>query len=262
MDSILLQYDVYSWQIVLLLLLAGFLVGIINTLAGSGTIISYSFFMFLGLPASYANGTIRLGVIMQTLAASLNFRRQKVLNFRKGISLGIPTLLGSAIGAFVAISIDKDIFEIIVGFVMLLMLFFVFFDPKRWIEGKNEKIIKKPGIIQVLVFFAIGLYGGFIHIGVGIFLLSALVLVSGYDLVRANAMKVFIVLIYSPVALAVFMYSGNIHYGMGLIAAVGNVFGGLLASHFAVSWGAKFLRWFLIVVIVLFSLKLFGIIKL
>lgn len=258
-DEIVLNYDIYSWQIILILLIAGFLVGVINTFAGSGTAITYSLFMVLGLPANFANGTIRLGVIMQTLAASLTFKKQKVLDVRNGLLLGIPTVLGSVTGAQTAVTINKDVFEIIIGIMMIIMLLFIIFDPDAWIKGKVKQARKNSTIIQILLFFAIGFYGGFIHIGVGIFLIAGLVMVSGYDLVRANALKVFIVLLYSPFALAVFMLNDQIHYGMGLIASIGNIFGGILASKFAVSWGTKVLRYILIVVIILFCLKLFGV---
>ena len=251
--------DVFSWEVIAILIVAGFMVGVINTFAGSGTIITYSLFMFLGLPANFANGTIRLGVIMQTLAASWNFKRNNVLDIKKGLKLGIPVVIGSIVGAQIAATLNKDIFEKVVAGVMLLMLVFIFFDPKKWIEGQAEKIRKKTGFLQLLIFFGIGLYGGFIHIGVGIFLLAGLVLNAGYDLVRANALKVFIVLLYSPFALMVFMLNDQVHYAMGLIAAIGNIFGGIVASHFAVSWGAKYLRWILLTIIVLFTGKLLGI---
>ncbi|GAB4291868.1 MAG: sulfite exporter TauE/SafE family protein [Marinilabiliales bacterium] len=250
--------DVLSWQIVTILLIAGFLVGFINTMAGSGTIITFSVFSFLGLPVNIANGTIRLGVIMQTLAASLTFKHNNVLDLKKGLKLGIPVIIGSITGAQIAVSIDKNIFEIIIGFVMIVMLAFIIIKPERWILGKAGLIKDKPTIFQVFIFFLIGIYGGFIHIGVGIFLLAGLVLSAGYDLVRANALKVFIVLLYSPFALAVFMINSQIDYKIGLIAAIGNVFGGILGSRWALSWGPKVVRWFLIVVILLFTAKLFG----
>ena len=127
MDIFFLEnIDIHSWQVILILILAGFFVGVINTLAGSGTIITYSLFMMLGLPANFANGTIRLGVIMQTLAASLNFKRQNILEIKKGVILGIPVVLGSIAGAQIAASINENIFEKILGGVMLLMLLFIF----------------------------------------------------------------------------------------------------------------------------------------
>jgi uncharacterized protein len=251
--------NVFSFEGIAILTIAGFLVGVINTIAGSGTIITYSLFMMLGLPANYANGTIRLGVIMQTLASSGTFWLKHKLDVKKGLMLAVPIILGTIIGARIAVNIDERFFEKIIGIVMIMMLIFIFLKPERWIEGKEHLVKKKTSAIQIIVFFLIGLYGGFIHIGVGIFLLAALVLLAGYDLVRANALKVFIVFLYSPFALTIFIMNGHVHYGMGLIAAIGNLIGGIVASKFAVDWGAKFIRWFLIIVIILFASKLLGV---
>lgn len=251
--------DVYSPEIIALLIFAGFLVGIVNTLAGSGTIITFTLFTLLGLPPNFANGTTRLGVILQTLSATVLFNKKRLLDVQFGLKVGIPVVLGSLSGAQTASYIKKENFELIIGIVFLLMIFFIVKNPKRWIEGKQK--VEKPTnlFLQILIFFAIGFYGGFIHIGVGIFLLTGLVLNAGYDLVKANALKVFIVLLYSPVALAVFMYHGHIHYAMGLIAGIGNLLGGIAAGKLAINKGAKFIRVFLLIVMLLFSAKLLGV---
>ncbi|WP_321317856.1 sulfite exporter TauE/SafE family protein [Labilibaculum sp.] len=249
------EMDIYSFPIICLLLLAGFAVGFINTIAGSGTVISYSLFMLLGLSAPFANGTIRFGVIMQTLVASYNFKKQNVLELKKGILLALPTVLGSVLGAQIAININKDLFEILIAGVMLTMGLFLFFKPNQWLAGSKILQNKQFGSKQFTIFFAIGIYGGFIHIGVGIFLIGILVLEMGYDLIKANALKVFIVLLYSPFALIVFMMNDQIHYGIGAIAAIGNIFGGYTASHFAVNWGANFIRWILMLIILIFGIQ-------
>jgi len=251
--------DIYSPEIIALLILAGFFVGIINTIAGSGTVITYSLFMMLGLPVNMANGTIRLGVIMQTLASTLNFKRHNALDWKKGFKLAIPVVIGSIVGAQIATEINEAIFEKILAGILLIMLFFIFYKPERWLKSQVQKIQSKPTVIQLLLFFIIGLYGGFIHIGVGIFMLSVLVLNAGYDLVKANAIKVMTVFLYSPFALAVFIMNDQVHYGMGLIAAIGNVFGGIVGSRMAISWGSNFVRWVLMVVIIVFSAYLLDI---
>ncbi len=251
--------DILSPIGIAILLVAGFIVGIINTFAGSGSAITYSLFMLLGLPAGAANGTLRLGVVMQTLAASFNFFKGNILDLRKGLLLGIPTVIGSLTGAQIAVSINKDLFEIIVGVAVIVMLITVFLKPDKWIKGQADKVKPKPTYLQVFIFFLIGIYGGFIHIGVGIFLLAGLVLNAGYDLVKANALKVFIVLLYSPFALTIYIYNGQVAYLMGGIAAIGNLVGGIVASKFALKRGAGAIRLILIVVLSLFAAKLFGI---
>ena len=251
--------DIYSPEIISLLIFAGFLVGFINTIAGSGTVITYSLFMMLGLPINFANGTIRLGVIMQTLVSTLNFKKHNALDWKKGFKLALPVVIGSVAGAQFAVEINEAIFEKIMAGVLFIMLIFIFYRPEHWLKNQMHKIQRKPTIYQLLVFFVIGVYGGFIHIGVGIFLLSTLVLNAGYDLVKANAIKVMIVFLYSPFALAIFMMNDQVHYGMGLISAIGNIFGGYVGSKMAISWGSSFVRWVLMVVIIAFSIYLLDI---
>ncbi len=254
--------DITSPVGIIILISAGFVVGIINTFAGSGSAITYSLFMLLGLPSGAANGTLRLGVVMQTLAASFTFKKGNILDVKKGLFLGVPTVIGSLTGAQIAVSIDKNLFEILVGVAVIIMLITVFFKPDKWIKGQADKVKPKPTYLQVFIFFLIGIYGGFIHIGVGIFLLSGLVLNAGYDLVKANALKVFIVLLYSPFALAIYIYNDQVAYIMGSIAALGNLLGGIVASRFALTKGAGAIRVILIIVLTFFAAKMFGLFNL
>jgi uncharacterized protein len=253
------SFDLYSWQVFGILIISSFFVGIINTLAGSASVITFSILMALGIPAPMANGTIRIGVIVQTGVASFSFFRNNKLELRKGLILGIPITIGSIIGALFAINLSHELFEKIVGVVLLILLFFLFFDPKRWIQEQQEKTKKKVSILQFLIFLLVGIYGGFIHIGVGIFLLTALVLQAGYDLVKANALKVFLVLLYSPFALGIYILDGQIEWVLGLVAAIGNIAGGWVGSQLAIKKGSNFIRGLLIIVILVFSGHLLGI---
>lgn len=250
-----------SWLIVTMLIISGLLVGFINTLAGGGTIISISLFLFLGLPVNVANGTNRIAVFFQTLVSTASFKKQNVLDTRKGLLLGIPTIFGSVIGAKIAVDINEKLFEQAIGFIMLIMMFFIIYKPQTWLKGKSELMTRKISFFQIFVFFLIGLYGGFIHVGVGYFILAGLVLNAGYDLVKANALKVFLVLLYAPFTLIVFIYNKQINYEYGLIHAIGNIAGAFIASRFAVNWGANFVRWVIIIIILITSAQMFGIIN-
>ena len=250
--------DIWSPEILALLIGSGFLIGVINTLAGSGTAIGYAVFMALGLPPSLANGTVRIGVIPQTFAAAFNFYKHKLLDIKSALYIAVPITIGSIAGAQIAVSIDQEIFKKVIGAAMIIILFFIFFKPEKWIKGKSQETKVKHKLWHTVLYFVIGAYGGFIHVGVGIFLLIALVAVSGYDLVKANSLKVFVVFIYTPFALAVFMIHGEVYYAIGLISAIGNTIGGIIASNFAIKHGTEPLRWFLIAVIVVFTAYLFG----
>lgn len=242
------------------LIISGVFVGFINTLAGGGTIISLSLFMFMGIPADIANGTNRIAVILQNFTSAVNFKRKKLLDTRKAMWLAIPTALGSMLGAQLSVEIDESTFRKAIAVVMLLMVFFIAVKPSKWLKGQEALQMKKVSPLLMLIFFLIGIYGGFVQVGVGYFLLGGIVLGAGYDLVRANAIKVVVVLVYTVFALLVFVIHGKVNWQVGLVHAIGNVIGAYLASRYAVNWGANFVRWFIIIIIFITASDLFGII--
>lgn len=243
----------------LALVLSGVLVGFVNTLAGGGSIISLSILIMLGLPATVANGTNRVAIALQNLVAVSSFKQQKVLEQRKALYLSIPAILGSLVGAGAAVDINEAIFEKAIGVIMLVMLVIVLFKPQQYIYGKAE-VRKKPiSWSTYVIFFFIGIYAGFIHMGVGYFLLAGIVLGAGYDLVKANAIKVLIILAYAPFTLAIFYYNHEINWKYGLIMALGNMIGALVASRMAVKKGVVFVKWVIVVVVLMTSAQMFGI---
>jgi hypothetical protein len=236
---------------------AGFLCGFINTLAGSGSLITLPLLIFLGLPANVANGTNRVAILFQNVVGVSSFKKQGVLDVRGGIMLAIPAVIGAILGAQIAVNLDQETMRRVIGALMVIMLVVVLVRPKRWLEGRSGD--QQNRWLQVAIFFAIGVYGGFIQAGVGIFLLAGLVLGAGYDLVRANAVKVLIILAFTIFALVVFVINGQVRWSVGLILAVGNMLGAWVAAKMAVKRGAKFVRWLLIGVLVISAIVLLGV---
>lgn len=248
-----------AWYLYLAVVAAGFAAGFINTLAGSGSLITLPLLIFLGLPANVANGTNRVGILLQNAVAVSSFRRQKVLDLRGGLMLSAPAVLGSILGAQIAVNLDEQTMRRTIGALMVVMLILMLARPNRWLEGRTQMISQRPAWTQLLVFFAIGMYGGFIQAGVGIFLLAGLVLGAGYDLVRANAVKNFIVLLFTVSALMVFLLNDQVVWSVGLIMGLGSMLGAWVAARMAVERGAAFVRWVVIVVVVVSSAELLGV---
>lgn len=244
---------------VVLLIGSGILVGFINTLAGGGTIISLSVFMLLGLPPITANGTHRIAASFQTLTSSVTFFRKGVLDLKIAFRLSIPIVAGSLVGAMVAVEINEQLFKRIIAVVMLAMLFFILWKPQLWLKSRQSMAQTTLKGWHYAVFFVIGVYGGFVHVGVGYFLIVAAVLGLGFDLVRSNALKVFVVFIYTPLTLLVFLWKGQANWSFGLTHAIGNIIGAWLAARYAVEWGAGFVRWVIVVVILLSAGQLLGV---
>lgn len=247
-----------DWYLFPLIVAAGFAAGFINTLAGSGSLITLPLLIFAGLPATIANGTNRVAVLLQTMVAVYRFRRAGTLDLRHGFLLAIPAILGALAGAQIAVNLNESVMRTVIGILMAVMLAVVLIRPKRWLVGRPEMLSRRPGLLQILLFFGIGVYGGFIQAGVGIFLLAGLVLGAGYELVRANAMKNLIVMASTFFALAVFVVNDQVAWLPGLVLAVGNMLGAWVAARMAVEKGARFVRWILIAVVAVSAIFLLG----
>jgi uncharacterized membrane protein YfcA len=254
-----MEFNYMAWYLYPLTILAGTIAGFINTLAGSGSLVTLPLLIFIGLPATVANGTNRVGVLLQNVVGVNSFRQQGVLDVRCVWYLGIPAVIGSILGAQIAVSLNEIVMRRVIGVIMVMMLFVILLRPNRWLAGELIELTTRPTLLQLIIFFLIGIYGGFIQAGVGIFLLAGLVLGVGYDVVRANAVKVGIVLFFTIFALAVFVVNDQVNWPIGLILAIGNMIGAWLGARLAVEGGAVWVRRLLILVVIVSAADLLGI---
>lgn len=246
---------------IILIIIAGIFVGFINTLSGGGSVISLSLLILLGLPANIANGTNRISIFFQTFSSVGSFTRQKMFDNLRPVWLGIPATAGSVLGACLAVDVNAKVIEIAMAVAMVLMVFFLFYKPDKWMKENPSLLAKPVRWWQYVIFFFVGLYGGFIQVGVGYFLLMALMLGIGYDLVKANAVKNLIVFFYAIFALLVFIIDGKVNYLYGLILSVGSIIGALLASYLAVKKGGGFIRAVILLSVLLTILQITGLVN-
>jgi uncharacterized membrane protein YfcA len=248
-----------EWIDYVLIAGVGLFAGFINVLAASGSMLAMAMLIFLGYPANVANATNRVAIVLQNIVAVRNFSQQKLISFKSTWQIATAAFLGAILGAFVAIEINERYLHYTIASLLIFMFFLLIFKPSAWIKGKAPDAKGLKIHWQVIIFFVIGAYGGFIQAGVGLFLLAGLVLGVGYDLVRANAAKVFIVLIYTPLALLMFVFEGLVDWEAGLILAAGNMTGAFFASKYAKRIGANFIRYLLMIVLIASALKMFGV---
>lgn len=217
--------------------MAGIGTGIINTLAGSGSLITLPIFVFVcGLPAPIANGTNRIGVLLQSAVGVGTYYKSGKANFDGAVWLVVPTVTGAIVGSMIAVELDAETMNWVLGALLAFMLVVLLIKPSRWIHELPVDSARTKHPLSLLAFFAIGVYGGFIQAGVGIFLLAGLVLISRYSLSSGNGMKLLIVLLFCIPSLAVFMYNDQVHIGYGLAMAVFQSIGAWIA----VKWVVKF----------------------
>lgn len=246
--------DPLVWQLPALAAV-GFVSGFLNILAGGGSLLTLPLLIFLGLPAAVANGTNRIGVLCQNLVAIGAFRRHGVLPMKLALLCTAPALVGSYLGARWAVEIDERLFQRLLAGIMVGVLVIILIDPAKRLRLQEQHFTPLRLAVLLTSFFFVGIYGGFVQAGVGFLILPAL-LVHGFDLVRANAVKIFVVLLLTVPALAVFIWHDQIDWLLGLVLALGNASGGWLASRVAVTKGHDWLKRVVSVVVLLLALKL------
>ena len=246
--------DPYLWQIPALMLV-GVIAGFLNVLAGGGSLLTLPLLIFFGLPAATANGTNRVAIFCQNIFAITGFKRQGVFPIRLALLCMPPALLGSYLGANLAISVDEMLFRRLLAMIMVGVLLFMVFDPMKRFRSQERPMTPMRTVVLIVSFFGVGVYGGFVQAGVGFLIITAL-LVHGLDLVRINAVKVLVIFAFTIIALGVFVYHGQVDYVLGLALAAGNSAGGWIGTHVAVKRGHDWIRRFVTVTVLIFALKL------
>jgi len=245
-----------EWYHYVLLIVVGFAVGFINTVAGGGTLLSLPVLIFLGLPPNVANGTNRVAILIQTAFATAGFKSKGVTTFPFNTYLGVSALLGAIIGASIAVDIDGAVFNKILAVIMIAVILIIVFKPKIDLKDVHERITGKYLWLGMLVFFFFGIYGGFINAGLGFIIILFLHFFNHMSLVRANATKVAVVCIYTLSALVVFILNDKVNWAVGFVLAIGNATGAWIASRVSVNKGDGFIKTFLLVVVAIMAIKL------
>lgn len=244
-----------EWLAMVLLFLAGTAAGTLNVLAGGGSMLTLPLLIFLGLPGAVANGTNRVAILVQNIGAVWGFHRHGILEWRWLLRLALPAALGAGLGSWVAVGVGDLAFRRILAVIMLAVAAWTLLDPLRGRPVAAAPPTPGRRAFLILAFFGVGFYGGFIQAGIG-FLLLALMPLAGLDLVRGNALKVLVVLTFTPIALAVFAFNGKVDWGLGAALAAGNLTGSQLGVRLTLLMGHRGLKYLVTAVVVLFAVRL------
>lgn len=245
---------IYYWQMPLLFVV-GIAAGILNVLAGGGSLLTLPLLIFMGLGSTVANGTNRIAIFCQDFFAVLGFKKRGFLPVDLVLLCTPPALIGSWFGASLAVNMDDALFNRILAGIMIGVLIFTAVDPMKRMRRQDIRFSTLRKIVLAVSFFFVGVYGGFVQAGVG-FIIIAVLLAHGMDLVRINAVKVFVIFVYTGVALAVFIYHGEVNFLLGLSLAAGNAVGGALGPKLAVAKGHDWIKKMVNVTVLVFALKL------
>jgi uncharacterized membrane protein YfcA len=239
----------------LLLVIAGIAAGFINTLAGNGSLITLTLLMeFIGLPALTANGTNRVGIFFHSTITSFTMFKQHGIEKSNATSI-IPILfLGGLVGGILSVIVSPAQFKFVYRVLLIILFFTLLVNPKKWMDPNLIKSSLPKGVKSIIL-FGVGIYGGFIQMGMGVVLLAVLVLIHKIPLMKANAIKLVAVFAYSPFVLAIVIWNDMVNWRYGLSLAAGQLIGGWITAHYISRWKhANTLAYILLIIMVVAAL--------
>lgn len=236
----------------LILFAAGAIASFINMMAGGGSMLTIGAMILLGVEPVVANGTNRIGVLVGTGSGALTYKAEKFTDLKTSLILGASAIPGAILGSIYSVQISNQLFQRILAVVMIFILISMFI-PKKKREQAGEKLKNSWLIYPAMVL--VGLYGGFIQVGVGFIIMAFLRHLMAYDLLRVNMHKVFIVVIYTIPVLVIFGISGKINWYYAIIMSLGNALGSYISVKLALKKGEKIVKIVLVIAIVLMAAK-------
>lgn len=248
-----------GWLGYLALFAAGLAAGLINVIAGGGSFLTLPALIFFGLPPTVANATNRIGILAQNVAAVWAFQRHRVVLWRWALAASVPAVVGSAVGAWLALEVSDEAFRKVLAFLMVAITLWSLLGDRggRHLDPAAAPPRPTPRRLAVIAvgFFVVGVYGGFVQAGVG-FLILAVLSFAGIDLVRGNAIKVLAALLFTVVPFAIFWWQGQIVWLPGLVLGAGNLLGALAGVRLTVLKGHRWVQGVVTATVIVFAVLL------
>lgn len=232
-----------------LLPLAGFVAGVVNTIAGGGSFLVLPLLVLLGMPDQVANGTNRIAIALQSLYSVRAYHERRPIDPNAVLPLLLPSLPGLVLGFILATVLSPAAFRNAVGVLFLAFVAFMLAQPRLLLD-KREHPLRLPRWVEWGVMFLIGMYAGFLQAGVGLLLLVALSALHGRELVDSNGLKLALIAVWIVPTMIWFAATGQVEWVPGLLVGVGNFLGAKVGASWAVKKGNNLIFTFLVVVMV------------
>jgi uncharacterized membrane protein YfcA len=225
---------------------ASFLAGMVNSVAGGGTLLSFPTLIFLGIGPITANATNTVGLWPGSFAGVVGFRRDMRGTRRWVLLLIWPSIAGGIVGAFLLLHTPPDVFSAIVPILVLsaTMLLAAQDTLTRWLGTPAAAAHDRPrwAMAAVGAQFAVATYGGFFGAGIGILMLAALGLLGLTDIHTMNGLKNLFAICINGVAAVYFVASGAVLWSVVVVMAIASILGGLGGAGIAHRMGRTFVR--------------------
>ncbi|MBX7056439.1 MAG: sulfite exporter TauE/SafE family protein [Leptospirales bacterium] len=230
--------------------LVGLLAGVINTLAGSGSLLTLPVLLLMGLSPHEANASNRIGVMMQSVTGVISYRRHGGDSLEQWPWFIPISAVGATLGAWLAAALGARQLSYAIAAVMAFLLFLLLFNPAQWLRSHSEANLRHRSPLTLLSCLLIGFYGGFLQAGAGVMILALMSLGLRKTLSQGNGYKLLMVPFFTAPSLAIFLYYDQVRFAPGLALGVGQMAGAWYGAKFAAISSAanRWIRTLLIIV--------------
>jgi hypothetical protein len=214
--------------------LAGLAAGTINTVVGSGTLITFPVLLAFGYSPVTANVSNTIGLVPGSVSGAIGYRRELEGQKPRILRLGTASLLGGTTGAILLLVLPASAFKAIVPVFIAIALVLVVLQPRinRALAAREIDRKREGGLWTVLGVYATGVYGGYFGAAQGILLMGFLGIALPQDLQRTNALKNVLTAIVNGVAGIYFAFAAHVEWAPAAIIAVASMIGGQIGAHY------------------------------
>jgi uncharacterized membrane protein YfcA len=229
---------------------AGLAAGAINTLVGSGTLITFPVLLAFGYAPVTANVSNTIGLVLGNVSGAVGYRRELVGQRARAVRLGTTSLLGGITGAVLLLVLPASAFKAIVPVFIAIALALTVLQPRLalWLVKRDIDLDRSGAVLVPLAVYVTGVYGGYFGAAQGILLLGILGVALTQDLHRTNALKIVLVGLVNGVAAVYFAFAAHVDWGPAAIIACTSILGAQLGARYGRRLPADALRAVIVVV--------------
>ncbi len=230
--------------------------GVVNAIAGGGTLLTFPALLASGVPPVLANATNTVALFPGQLASSFAYRSHIADERRRALVLSVPSVVGGIVGAWLLLALPEKAFEAVVPWLIVFACVVLAFQGQLKHLVARAKAVNHPAALW-LAQLVISIYGGYFGAGIGILMLAAMGILLPSSIQHANALKVLFSLLINAVAAVIFVFSGHVLVGVAVLMAVASIAGGFLGARVAQRLPPAGMRGFAVAVGLFAAVKLF-----
>jgi uncharacterized membrane protein YfcA len=214
--------------------LAGLAAGTVNTVVGSGTLVTFPVLLAFGYSPVTANVSNTIGLVPGSASGAIGYRRELSGQRGRALRLGCCSVLGAAVGAVLLLVLPASAFKAIVPVFIAAALVLVVLQPRinRRLAERKSRIAHEHGVLTPLAVFATGIYGGYFGAAQGVLLLGILGVALPQSLQRTNALKNVLAGLANGVAGLIFAIAASVAWAPALLIAAGSIVGGQIGARY------------------------------